>query len=104
MSVYPTPDFRVYIRDCNTIKEKITKIEEIIALLMDSMVEAAGNQDVTEYRLDDGQTKVQTIYRSADQIRKTIYNLEALKEMYINRCTGRITRLVDHEQTRKMRY
>ena len=100
--VYATPDFRLYINDATTTEDKINRIEVIITALLDSMLEAAANQDITEYRLDDSQTKVQTIYRSADQIRKSIEGLEALIEMYKAKVQGRIIRLMDHESSRNL--
>jgi len=100
--VYAVPDYRLYINDATTTEIKINRIEDIILVLMDALLAGAGNQDITEYRLDDGQTKVQTIYRSAEQIRKSIEGLEALIEMYKAKVQGRIVRLIDHESSRKI--
>lgn len=101
--VFATPDYRLYIVDATTTEDKINRIEDVIDALMTTMLEASLNQDITEYRLDDGQTKVQTIYRSVEQIRKSIEGLEALIEMYKAKVQGRIVRLIDHESSRNLR-
>ena len=99
--VYPIPDFRGYVNGALTVQDKICRIEEIIGIMMNSLAESALNQDVSEYRLDDGQTKVQTIYRSATQITNAIEDLERLVVFYKNKDLPRTTVLRDHEQIRK---
>ena len=54
-----------------------------------------------EYRLDDGQTKVQTIYRSMNQIIDSVRGLEVLIQYYKNQCSPQTTVLRPHENIRK---
>lgn len=85
----------IYISSATTLREKITRIDAIITALEDTALVAAGKGDVTEYSLDDGQTKIRTVYRDAASIAVAIANFEQIKQRYVNRLNGRHIRLVD---------
>lgn len=85
----------VYIESASTLKEKIAKIDAIIVALEATALKAAAGDDISSYMLDDGHTKINTMYRGVDSVMKSIESFEKLKQMYINRLNGRMVRLVD---------
>lgn len=88
-----------YVDSCTGIKAKITALDNIINTLLTTALTAVGKGDIQEYSLDDGQTKIKTMYRSADEIWKSIAGFEKLKKYYETQYDaskyGRRTRLVD---------
>jgi hypothetical protein len=85
----------IYIDSATTVAARIVRIDAVIDALESSMLKAAAGENISEYSLDDGQTKISTVYRSTDQIMNSIMGLEKLKQYYINRLNGRVVRLVD---------
>ena len=85
----------VYIESKLTVGEKIIAIESIISLLLVQAAENAGVDGIQEYQLDDGQSKIKTIYRGSASIMKAIEAFEKLKQYYINKLNGRVFRLSD---------
>lgn len=51
---------------------------------------AAGNSDVEEYRLDDGQVTIKTIYRDTVSIAKAIDRFQSLQNKCLNQLNGRV--------------
>ncbi len=95
---------RVYIQSGQTLEEKICKIEAIIDALEDSVLaQVELGQDVSEYNLDDGQTKIRTVNRSVLEIKRMIDGYEQLLQRYANRLNGHVVRLVDFEATKYIR-
>jgi peptidyl-tRNA hydrolase len=86
---------QIYIDSKTTIRAKITAIDAVIDALMTTALKAAGTDNITEYSLDDGQTKIRTMYKGADSVLASVQAFEKIKQMYINRLNGRMTRLVD---------
>ncbi len=84
-----------YLESCTTLEDKIAKMDLIIIALEDAALRAASGGDVSEYLIDNGQTKIQTTYRNATDIYRAIQGFEIIKQRYINRITGRVTHLVD---------
>ena len=84
-----------YIQSKTEKKAKIAAIEIIIDLLLTTAAKAALSEDVTEYWLDDGQTKIKTVRRSVAAITKSIEDLRRLQNVYNNEITGRVTILRD---------
>lgn len=88
-----------YVNSCTTLEARIAAIDNIISSLLTTALTAVGKGDIAEYSLDDGQTKIKTMYRSADEITKSIEGFEKIKQAYINQLDvarhGRRTRLVD---------
>jgi len=87
----------LYIESATCLKEKIEKYNAIITALEDAALKGAEIQDVEEYWLDDGQTKIKNVYRDPDQIFKAIYNYEKLRQICLNRLNGRGNRLIDYQ-------
>jgi len=102
MAFYASP--RLYVQDASSIADKITRIETIIDLLLQTIESAALEDDVEEYRLDDGQTRINVKKRSAEQMMKSINAMQYLLNMYQNKYNGRTMRLLDHEATRLLNY
>lgn len=90
----------IYIEDADTIEAKIIRLDAIITALEGAALTSAAGQDVTEYSVDDGQTKIKTVIRGTDAIFKSIQAFEKLKQMYINRLNGRMFTLVDGKSFR----
>ena len=84
----------IFIQSATTLTAKIVRIDAIILLLEDTALKAAGGDDVEEYSLDDGQTKIKKVFRGSASILKAIYDYEKLRIMYANRLNGRVSRLV----------
>ncbi len=89
-------DEGIYLESCTTNQAKLVAINTIIDRLMAAAAGGAGNEGISEYWLDDGQTKIKKVYRSTASIFSAIQTFEQLKEMYINKINGRVVRLVDH--------
>lgn len=85
----------LYIESATSLKDKITKINAVIDALMITALKAAASDNITEYWLDDGQTKIKTQYRGAAAIQSSIIAFERIKQMYVNRLNGRMFRLMD---------
>ncbi len=94
----------IYVDSKTTISAKITALDNIISALMTTALKAASTGNLEEYSLDDGQTKIRTMYRSVDQIEKAITSFEKIRQMYINRLDGRMVRLIDGKNFVRNRY
>jgi hypothetical protein len=101
MVVYTT--WGLYINSKTTARERIAAIEAIIDVLMTTALGAAGNEDITEYYLDSGQTKVTMKYRGSEQVIKAIQGFETLKQLYISRVNGRQIRQIPEQNFRYRR-
>lgn len=82
-----------YIESKSDARSKITAIDAIISALLTSAAKAALSEDVQEYWLDDGQTKIKTVRRSVGAITKSISELRKLKQTYMAQINGRIISL-----------
>ncbi len=82
-----------YIESKTDARSKITAIDAIISSLLTTAAKAALSEDVTEYWLDDGQTKIKTVRRSVASITKSISELRKLKQTYMAQINGRIISL-----------
>lgn len=77
-----------YIGCSQSTVDKIARINAIIEALEDSLLLLASNADVEEYRLDDGQTVIKTIFREPSLIEDAISKLNRRRTRLINRCHG----------------
>lgn len=91
----------LYIESATTLEDRVNRLDSIIDALIAESLRAAGNQRISEYFLDDGQTKVRTIYRNTTEISNAIRDFEQVKHMYLNRLNGRVFNLRD---ARSIRY
>lgn len=85
----------IYIETATSLNDKITKIDAVISALLSTALKSAANDHITEYNLDDGQTKIRTAYRGTAAIMNSIKEFETIKQMYVNQLNGRVMRLVD---------
>lgn len=85
----------IYIEKACTTKEKIAKVDQIISALLSAAIDGAANEGMTSYVLDDGQTKINCMYRSTDSVFQSIKSFEKLKTYYMNQLNGHTFRLVD---------
>jgi uncharacterized protein YdeI (BOF family) len=88
-----------YLESAQSIKDKIDRLDVIILAMMTAMEAGVLNGAKGEYRFDDGQVKIEEVFRDPNAMVKTIEALEKLKDMYRVRmdknCNGSVTRLVD---------
>jgi hypothetical protein len=85
----------LYIDSAQSKKDKITKIDEIISALTTASLNSAVFADLEEYLVDNGQTKIKSVYRNPDQIITSIRRFMQIKQLLVNDLNGRIVRLVD---------
>jgi hypothetical protein len=82
----------MYINDTKAgTKERIRRIEEILAL------DSVGNANLSEYEVNDGQTKIRTVYKSHSDVVSAInyFRRYKIEVMYDSGLASRITRSVD---------
>lgn len=85
-----------YIIDSQTLKERYDRITAIINALETQQLSSISNSGVLSYSLNDGQTKIDTQYRSAVEISKAIEAYEKIRNRIIGQITGtNIVRLAD---------
>lgn len=90
--------FEQYVQSATTIQAKLAKIDAIIDVLLTTALVSAGSDNTQEYSLDDGQSKVSTIYKGTDGVMKSIAAFEKLRDYYktkLDNNTGRVVQLVD---------
>ena len=93
MAVYL--DISTYIGCSQDIKDKIARIDAIIELLEDSELKGAGKAHIEEYKLNDGQTRIETVFRDPSAIEKAILALERRRNRLKNQCAGYRYGLID---------
>jgi hypothetical protein len=86
---------QIYIQCGSTLRDKIARMDAIIAALEDTALKAATTDDILEYQLNDGQTIIKTVYKGADAVLRSIQAFEKIRTMYVNRLNGHVFRLVD---------
>lgn len=77
-----------FIRCSTDTTDKIARIDAIIEALEDSMLAGALKANIEEYSLDDGQTKIKTVFRDVKSIEGAITALTRRKNRLINNCVG----------------
>lgn len=86
----------LYIASATDIKTKVARIDAIIDALWIVAADAATVDNITEYSVDNGQTKIQAMYKSAAQVEASIQAFQKQRQFYINQLPGgRVFRLVD---------
>lgn len=91
----------IYIETATTIAGKIIKLDAIILALETEALNRAANEGISEYSLDDGQTKIKTVYRSTKDILNSIQSFIKMKEYYYNKLNGRVYRLTDGKSLKR---
>jgi hypothetical protein len=93
MTVYDSAD--IYLESRTGARAKITAIDAIVDALLLTAAKAAAGENILEYSLDDGQTKIKTVRRSSKEIEASIMAFQRLKQLYINQLNGRVFRMID---------
>jgi len=86
---------KIYIENAQGLKDKVDRYCAIIEALEDAALKGAEIQDVEEYWLDDGQTKIKNIFRNPNEIFQAILNYQKLLQIALNKLNGRSFRMVD---------
>ena len=99
MAVYDSA--YIYIQGASKLCDKIVRIDAIIDALEDVSLKAAATDNIEEYWLDDGQSKIRTMYKGADDVAKSIHQYEKIRTRYVNRLNGRIHKRVPSSSFRR---
>lgn len=86
-----------YLGTLTSRNARIAAIDSIIDTLLLTAADAASNDNISKYVLNDGQTIIQCEYKGAESIMKSIQAFRKLRNMYINDSNGRAFRLVDYK-------
>ena len=89
---YTTYSISEFINCRTDLQSKIQAIDILIDKMFIACTESIDGAGVGigQYSLDDGQVKINTTYRSVEQVKAGIDSLEQLKQMYVNRLRGRV--------------
>lgn len=87
----------LYIESKTTMRAKIKAIDAIINKLEEVALVAAESGYIEDYSLDDGQTKIKAVYRTAEQVEASIQAFERRKQRLINKVNGRTSRGVPEQ-------
>ena len=80
----------IYIQSATSLSDRLTRITAIIeALELRVIDDAASTANIEEYEINDGQTKIRTVYTSVESIWKAIESFEKLKQKLLNQLNGR---------------
>jgi len=95
MSVVFLSEFE-YVTSVATLADRLSRVRALITALFDAQLKAALTGNISEYWLDDGQTKIKTVNRSPTELAATITELERMEQTYMRQLnkTGYV-RLVD---------
>ena len=77
-----------YITCCTTTGERLERLRQIIVALENQMIIAAGDVNIADYSLNDGQVTIRTAYRSPESIAKAIEAFEKIYTRLFNRCSN----------------
>lgn len=84
----------LYIESATSQLDRLARIDAIILALENQIINsAAGTSDKTFYRLDDGQIKIETQYRSVDAMALAITKFEVIRQRILNILNGRNMKL-----------
>ena len=83
-----------YVECKSKLIGKIATYDILIESMEAAVLEATVSGHLNQWELDDGQMKVRSMYRSIGQMTDGLTGLIKIREMYINRLNGRLTRLV----------
>lgn len=84
-----------YIFSVTESKERAARIKLIITGLEQQYILSLTNSTEESYMLDDGQTKIQTVFRDPNQIIKAIEGFQRLLNLILNDQCGSIVALRD---------
>ena len=83
-----------FFEDKSKVLGKIATYDILIEAFEKSMLDATVSGHLLQYEMDDSQTKVRVQYRNMTDMMNTMNNLIKLRQYYVNKSNGRVTRLV----------
>lgn len=87
---------KIYVDCAKTLTERLARINAIIDALEETALRAAANEDITSYMIDNGQTKINTMYRDSAAVTRSILAFEQIKERILKKLNkSSVVRLVD---------
>lgn len=90
----------IFINSATELKARVANIKLVMSALRAQRLSAAldpSMSGILEYQLDDGQTKIKTVYRSLSEINTSMLVLERELQDCYNQLNGRVTRSVDSQ-------
>jgi len=78
----------LYIADSQSTLDRMTRINNIIIALENQMIVAAGDVNIADYSLNDGQINIRTAYRSPETIAKAINMFDSMYQRMQARLYG----------------
>ena len=78
----------LYIQTAATLLEKIARYDAIILALQAQALIAAGDSNIEEYSIDDGQVKIKTAYRDMASIADAILKFIQLRGRDLSKLQG----------------
>lgn len=94
----------VYINSATNNLDKIAKIDLVIEGLLDVAIKAATTENISEYSIDSGQSKIKAVYKGTESVYKSITAFRRLRQEFVNNLNGRIFRAVDSKSFNGRRY
>ncbi|RKZ83259.1 MAG: hypothetical protein DRQ39_09735 [Gammaproteobacteria bacterium] len=81
----------IYLESKTTLLDKINAIDLLIDKMITKISETIDGNElaIDEYWMNDGQMNVKTSYKSLEDIEMSVFRLERMKQMYVNRYNGR---------------
>jgi len=99
MVIYDSAD--IFVDEATDLRGRIDRLRLVIDALESSALKAASGGDITEYQLDDGQSKIKTTKGDSASIARSILAFEKILQMNVNKLNGRAIRLVDSRSTKR---
>ena len=97
-----------YMETCANLEARLAAVRTILTNRQTAMITGALTSNRQEYRMDDGQTKIEVVYadfKSLAASYKEMLNVEALLLATLNtNAQGRITRRIDSKNFPGNRY
>lgn len=93
-----------YLESQTSLLAKITALDTVIMNMITAAATAATTGQFEEYKFDDGQSKIETVYRDVNALTKSIASLQLLRDTLEatlnNNRGGRVKRLLDSKNLR----
>lgn len=93
-----------YLLSCTDLKEELVAVNNIMKLLRIQMAKAAVTSNISEYRIDDGSMKIETIYRDYTALSSTYNQMmnirNRIKADINNQNVGHSFRMIDGKNLR----
>lgn len=83
------------LESCSTIRERIAKIDAIIAELETTALKSVATGNIASYRIDTGQSVQQVEYASTKSVTDTIMAYEKIRTRLVNKLIGHKFKQVD---------